>query len=51
MNSKRERICSVTNRPALFVLGKTSDDALASHCDYLAGLRLLAEEYLEALSS
>ena len=30
---------------------ETSDDALASHCDYLAELRLLAEEYLEALGS
>ena len=32
-------------------IGATSDDALASHCDYLAELRFLAEEYLEALSS
>ena len=32
-------------------IGETSDDALASHCDYFAELRLLAEEYLEALSS
>ena len=32
-------------------IGETSDDSLASHCDYFAELRLLAEEYLEALSS
>ena len=50
MNSKRERICSVTNRPALFVLGRLVTMHY-SHCDYLAELRLLAEEYLEALSS
>ena len=32
-------------------IGETSDDSLASHCDYFAELRFLAEEYLEALSS